>query len=106
VYERLFRDVIHQVAPELRVRPAAESPRAPRTTGRAYVLSRVTLGADVAVTSVLLDAAKSRYPDAEMVFVGSRKSYELFEADPRVRHREAPYARGGALADRLRASGE
>jgi hypothetical protein len=27
-----------------------------------FVLSRVTLGADVAVTSVLLDAAKRRFP--------------------------------------------
>jgi len=69
-----------------------------------YVLSRVTLGADVAVTSVLLDAAKRRYADAEIVFVGPRKSYELFEADPRIRHLLAPYARGGSLRDRLRIS--
>jgi ADP-heptose:LPS heptosyltransferase len=62
------------------------------------------LGADVAVTSVMLDAAKRRYPDAEVVFVGPRKSYELFEADPRIRHLAAPYAREGTLADRLRAS--
>jgi ADP-heptose:LPS heptosyltransferase len=68
------------------------------------VLSRVTLGADVAVTSVLLDAAKRRYPGAEVVFVGPRKSYELFEADPRIKHLPAPYARSGALRDRLQAS--
>jgi ADP-heptose:LPS heptosyltransferase len=58
----------------------------------------------VAVTSVLLDAAKGRYPDAEIVFVGPRKSYEMFEADSRIRHLPAPYARSGALVDRLRAS--
>ena len=29
---------------------------------RIYVLSRVTLGADVAVTSVMLDAVKRAYP--------------------------------------------
>jgi ADP-heptose:LPS heptosyltransferase len=68
------------------------------------VLSRVTLGADVAVTSVLLDAAKRRYPNAEIVFVGPLKSYELFEADARIKHQPAPYARSGALQDRLRAS--
>jgi hypothetical protein len=68
------------------------------------VLSRVTLGADVAVTSVLLDAAKRRYPSAEIVFVGPLKSYELFESDSRIKHRPAPYARSGALKDRLRAS--
>jgi ADP-heptose:LPS heptosyltransferase len=68
------------------------------------VLSRVTLGADVAVTSVLLDAAKRRYPEAEIFFVGPRKNYELFEADPRIAHMPAPYARSGALRERLAAS--
>jgi ADP-heptose:LPS heptosyltransferase len=52
----------------------------------------------------MLDAAKRRYPDAEVIFVGPRKSYELFEADPRVKHLLAPYARSGALRDRLQAS--
>ena len=54
---------------------------------RVFVLSRVTLGADVAVTSVLLAAAKRRFPNAEIVFVGPRKNYELFAADPRIASR-------------------
>src|SRR6202030_752863 len=87
-----------------RLRGAKEPPAPPDSTNRVYVLSRVTLGADVAVTSVLLDAAQLRYPDAEIVFVGPRKSDELFESDPRVKHLPAPYARSGALRDRLRAS--
>jgi hypothetical protein len=105
-YAALFTQVIARVCPELarRIRHPVESPAPPAAVKRAYVLSRVTLGADVAVTSVLLDAAKRRYPDSEMYFVGSRKSYELFEADPRVRHFPAPYARGGSLRDRLNAS--
>jgi hypothetical protein len=105
-YARLLSEVIARVCPEL-------IPRTRRVTGRAglwpatnriYVLSRITLGADVAVTSVLLDAAKRRYPSAEIVFVGPRKNYELFEADPRIAHREIAYARGGSLRDRLQAS--
>jgi ADP-heptose:LPS heptosyltransferase len=68
------------------------------------VLSRITLGADVAVTSVLLDSAKRRYPSAEIVFAGPRKNYELFEGDPRIAHRDIGYARGGSLRDRLNAS--
>ena len=67
---------------------------------RIFVLSRVTLGADVAVTSVLLSAAKERFPDAEMIFAGPRKNYELFAADPRVRHAPVEYRRGG-LRERL-----
>jgi ADP-heptose:LPS heptosyltransferase len=42
------------------------------------VLSRITLGADIAVTSVVMDAARRRWPDAEIVFVGPRKNWELF----------------------------
>ena len=47
-----------------RPRPVAGEPQ------RVFVLSRVTLGADVAVTSVMLAAAKRRFPNAEIVFVG------------------------------------
>ncbi len=105
-YEQLFTQVIQRVCPEMipRLRRNAEPRFAPAAAQRVYVLSRITLGADVAVTSVLLDAAKQRYPHAEIVFVGPRKSYEMFEADPRIRHQPAPYARSGALIDRLRAS--
>ena len=87
-----------------RLRNSNEHAVAPKSARRVYVLSRVTLGADVAITSVMLDAAKRRYPDAEVVFVGPQKSYELFEADPRIKNLTAPYARSGALRDRLRAS--
>jgi hypothetical protein len=105
-YAALFSRVIRKACPELetRLRRRAGSRPAPETASRVYVLSRVTLGADVAVTSVLLDAAKRRYPDAEIFFVGPKKSYELFEADPRIHHFPAPYARGGTLLGRLRAS--
>jgi len=105
-YARLFTQVIERACPELkpRIRSKTQPPQPPQTARRVYVLSRVTLGADVAVTSVLLDAAKRRYPEAEILFVGPRKSYELFEADPRIRHFPAPYARSGTLIDRLQAS--
>lgn len=106
VYRRLFTQVIERVAPELRprLRWGSSTAQPPPTAARVYVLSRVTLGADVAVTSVMLDAAKRRYPDAEILFVGPRKSYEMFEADRRIGYQPAPYARGGSLGERLRAS--
>ena len=65
-----------------------------------FVLSRVTLGADVAVTSVLLDAAKQRFRRARIVFVGPPKNYELFAADPRIAHAAIVYRRG-TLQERL-----
>jgi ADP-heptose:LPS heptosyltransferase len=76
-------------------------PRAVTIKPRAvFVLSRVTLGADVAVTSVLLDAAKRRFPNAQIVFVGPPKNYALFAADRRISHAAVSYRRG-TLADRL-----
>ncbi len=63
-----------------------------------FVLSRVTLGADVAVTSVLLAAAKRRFPHAKLVFLGPAKNYELFGADPHIHHVPVEYRRGGLRA--------
>ena len=105
-YSQLFSEVIARVCPELISRTRRADGRAGLwpAANRVYVLSRITLGADVAVTSVFLDAAKRRYPLAEIVFVGPRKNYELFEADPRIVHRDIAYARGGSLRDRLNAS--
>lgn len=109
-YRELFSQAVALVCPELTPRlkrgfsAAAAPPDVKRDASRVYVLSRVTLGADVAVTSVLLDAAKRRYPAAEIVFVAPRKNYELFESDPRIHHVPSPYARSGTLGERLHAS--
>ena len=78
---------------------------------RVFVLSRVTLGADVAVTSVLLDAAKRRFPSARIVFVGPQKNYELFAGDARIEHASVAYQRGSlrsrlAVWSELRALGD
>jgi len=106
VYEELFLEVIRKVRPDLlpRARRFKGGAVPPVFVARVYVLSRVTLGADVAVTSVLIDAAKRRYPDSEIVFVAPRKNYEMFETDPRVTHFPAPYPRSSSLRDRLEAS--
>ena len=105
-YRELFSQAVALACPELtpRLNRTLSAAAAPTHVSRVYVLSRVTLGADVAVTSVLLDAAKQRYPAAEIVFVAPPKNYELFESDPRIHHLPAPYARAGTLGERLRAS--
>ncbi len=66
-----------------------------------YVLSRVTLGADVAVTSVMMDAARRRFPGARVHFVGPRKSWEMFAGEPGLVHDAVEYGRGGGLEGRL-----
>ena len=73
----------------------------PATVDNVYVLSRVTLGADIKITSSILHAMKSRFPGARIVFVSGRKSRELFEADPRMEHLEAEYPRTGPVSKRI-----
>jgi ADP-heptose:LPS heptosyltransferase len=82
-----------------------ETPRAtpviPDRVDVVYVLSRVTLGSDIKITSGILDTLKNRFPDARIVLAGSRKSAELFAADPRIGHLEANYPRSGPVSARL-----
>jgi ADP-heptose:LPS heptosyltransferase len=108
-YVRLFAGAVAPANPAWKARSLVaryERVRRPRLVSgvpqRVFVLSRVTLGADVAVTSVLLSAAKRRFPQAEIVFTGPAKNYELFAADPRIHHAPLEYRRGG-LAERLAA---
>jgi ADP-heptose:LPS heptosyltransferase len=68
---------------------------------KVFVLSRVTLGADVAITSVMLDAAKRRFPEAEVFLAAGEKSWQLFAADARLRWLPVSYGRGSTLSERL-----
>lgn len=107
-YAELFAEVIapgesHELVERYkRVRVPRHVAGEPRTI---LVLSRVTLGADVAVTSVILDAAKRRFPEAAIYLAGPRKNWELFAADPRIQHLPVDYRRG-TLSERLTAGPE
>jgi Glycosyltransferase family 9 (heptosyltransferase) len=111
VYADLFSEVIARRIPDLhaehllaryeRVRLPRKFDRDPAGVRNVFVLSRVTLGADVAITSTTLDAAKQAFPNAHIYFVGPRKSWELFAADPRLQHVPIAYGRSGSLDNRL-----
>lgn len=110
-YARLFAPVIARAMPGLdgaaltsryesvrRVRPPAFE------LAEIFVLSRVTLGADIAVTSILMDGARQCFPQARLWFAGPRNAWELFEgAGARWSFLEVPYGRSGLLRDRLAA---
>ena len=72
-----------------------------RRVKRLIVLSRVTLGADIAVTSVLIGRLKQVFPDANVTLVGSRKTAELFGGNSGVSIHETNYRRSGSLNERL-----
>lgn len=73
---------------------------------KALVLSRVTLGADVAITSVLLAQLKRCCPQADLVLIGGDSLRELFGGDARIRLRPIAYDRQGSLLARLNAWAE
>jgi len=75
------------------------SPASALPVDEVFVLSRITLGADIAITSVFLDAVSKRYPQARVWLVGSAKNHELFSG--RVRHWPFDYPRGGTLRERI-----
>lgn len=114
VYARLFSHVIARALPEYdaqelflryrRVRQVRPFPGG--EVQRVFVLSRITLGADVAVTSVALAAAKQRFPAAEICLVGPEKNAALFAGDPRIVPIAVDYGRGSLLRDRLLAAAE
>jgi len=70
---------------------------------RVVVLSRVTLGADVAITSTFLAAALAKWPSAAVVFAGPPKNFEMFAGEPRVSLLEVKYGRYASLEERLQA---
>jgi hypothetical protein len=69
---------------------------------RVFVPSRVTLGADVAVTSIVLQKVERVFPRAESVVLGPAAVGELLEGTARgVRFVDCPYHRRGGLVARL-----
>ena len=114
LYARLFAQVIARALPEynvddllLRYRRVRQVRRFPGgEVRRVFVLSRVTLGADVAVTSVALAAAKHRFPNAEICFAGPAKNAEMFAGDAGVTQVAIAYGRSSLLRDRLLAAAE
>ncbi|HWE00196.1 MAG TPA: hypothetical protein VG345_14190, partial [Bryobacteraceae bacterium] len=94
VYEELMRAWIPSPAP-------SSVPSVPERVETIYVLSRVTLGADIKIVSPILAAMRTRFPLARIVFVGGRKSVELFAWEKKAEFLEAEYPRSGSMADRI-----
>ena len=76
---------------------------APAEARRIVVLSRVTIGADVLLTTVVLQRLHQRYPQAELVVLGDGKLAGLIGGLPQVRVRPLAYGRRGPLRERLSA---
>lgn len=92
--EELFRRAVATHTRQYR-RDRSKPPR------RIVLLSRVTIGADVAILSVMIQRLRRLFPETDLVVVGNRKLNDLFGGNPDVRVRELGYARRGGLFERF-----
>jgi ADP-heptose:LPS heptosyltransferase len=85
----------------MRIRKPRKFVGNPESVENVFVLSRVTIGADIAITSRILRAAFVHFPNARIHFVGPRKNFEIFEPEIGIDLIELPYKRTGTLTERL-----
>ena len=65
------------------------------------VLSRITIGADVAITSVICQRLARHFPDAVISVIGNEKLRQVFAPDSGIRVHELHYPRRGDLLERF-----
>jgi ADP-heptose:LPS heptosyltransferase len=65
------------------------------------LLSRVTIGADVAISSVIIQRLAKIFPKAEIVIIGSDKLSGIFGGNQSIRIHPLNYARRGGLFERF-----
>jgi len=65
------------------------------------LLSRVTIGADVAITSIIIQRLAELFPKAEIVLIGGSKLDEVYGGNARIRLQTVDYNRKGGLIERL-----
>ena len=94
--------IADEAALHARYQAARHAPAAaPRTARTICILSRVTIGADLLLTTVALQRLRQAYPDAELVVLGDGKLQALIGGFPGVRVRAIAYGRRGPLRERL-----
>ncbi|MCB1665648.1 MAG: hypothetical protein KDI28_07685 [Pseudomonadales bacterium] len=91
---------LYQRIESMRLSPDAPLPADMRPR-RVLVLSRVTIGADVAVTSVICQRLQQQYPEAEVVVLGNAKLRQIIAPESGIRVRELHYSRHGGLVERF-----
>ena len=89
--EQLYRRI-----ESIRLTPDQKLPSSIRPK-KVIILSRVTIGADVAITSVICQRIAQSYPDAQVIVVGNDKLRQVFAEGSDIYVHELAYSRRGGL---------
>lgn len=65
------------------------------------ILSRITIGADVAITSVICQRVAKLFPGATIAVIGNAKLGQVFSEQSGIKIHELKYARRGGLMERF-----
>lgn len=76
-------------------------PKYPEIPLKVLIPSRVTVGADIAITSIIINRLRAFYPESELVIVGPGHIPEIFYNLPNVSHIPFEVKRGGDLKERF-----
>ena len=72
-----------------------------KSPDKIILLSRVTIGADVAILSVMIQRLAKLFPRTEIVIIGNKKLTGVFGGNPQIRIKQLNYARRGGLLERF-----
>ena len=92
------KDILNRIQ---NVRSTDLHPMAGLSVKNILLLSRVTIGADVAITSVIVQRLARLFPEAAIVLIGGEKLDSIFGANPRLKIKKVHYNRQGGLLERL-----
>jgi ADP-heptose:LPS heptosyltransferase len=72
-----------------------------RNVAKILLLSRVTIGADVVITSIIIQRLAKLFPAAELVLIGGDKLVEIYGGNSNIRLSRVSYNRKGGLLGRF-----
>ncbi len=84
------------------IKPRPLPPTCRQAVKKVFILSRISLGADIAITSVIIARVKKALPQAQLFVVGPEHLGHLFYSDD-LHHLDFSYQRDGSLLDKMKA---
>jgi ADP-heptose:LPS heptosyltransferase len=98
-FRLLSRDALNERVESMRLLP--ETPVSAPNLKKVIILSRVTIGADVAITSVISQRVAEKFPAASISIMGNPKLEQVFSEKSGVAIHNIAYARRGTLLQRF-----